>query len=201
MGERTGSARRSSRWRARPRAAASWPGPARRCWPARPAASVARWSSPATPTPTTSAATSTRRAPASTRSACRGSTRDGYPLRPGDGKPVDNLGRLVNDARAAGRRRRPACSATPTGCRCRRPPAPRSASATAQTYGIEAHPQGAWYRCCGGHVRKLWDCCSHTRRADQRRRRAARLLLRGPQGVLRHLLPDEGPVLSEGRAE
>ena len=21
--------------------------------------------------------------------------------------------------------------------------------------------QGAWYRCCGGTVRKLWDCCAH----------------------------------------
>ena len=31
-------------------------------------------------------------------------------------------------------------------------------------YGFEAHPQGAWYRCCGGTVRKLWDCCAHTDR-------------------------------------
>ena len=22
---------------------------------------------------------------------------------------------------------------------------------------------GAWYRCCGGHVRKLVDCCSHNK--------------------------------------
>ena len=23
---------------------------------------------------------------------------------------------------------------------------------------------GSWYRCCGGHVRKLIDCCIHGRR-------------------------------------
>ena len=43
------------------------------------------------------------------------------------------------------------------------PPAPRTkvCDQTAKTYGFEAHLQGAWYRCCGGTVRKLWDCCGH----------------------------------------
>ena len=43
------------------------------------------------------------------------------------------------------------------------PPAPRTkvCDQTAKIHGIEAHLQGAWYRCCGGRVRKLWDCCSH----------------------------------------
>ena len=27
--------------------------------------------------------------------------------------------------------------------------------------GFKAHIDGAWYRCCGGHVRKLVDCCGY----------------------------------------
>ena len=27
-------------------------------------------------------------------------------------------------------------------------------------YGIPTHVDGGWYRCCGGQVRKLVDCCS-----------------------------------------
>ena len=29
---------------------------------------------------------------------------------------------------------------------------------------MTTHVDGAWYRCCGGHVRKLVDCCSRNRR-------------------------------------
>ena len=84
----------------------------------------------------------------------------GRPIRPSDGKPVDNIGRLVNakglPISADGDLKR-----DPDGLPL--PPAPRTpiCKQTAKTYGIEAHPQGAWYRCCDGTVRKLWDCCSH----------------------------------------
>jgi hypothetical protein len=85
---------------------------------------------------------------------------DGYPIRPSDGRPVDNIGRLVND------RGQPvhddgALMRDPDGIPL--PPAPRTkiCQQTAEQYGIDAHLQGAWYRCCGGRVRKLWDCCSH----------------------------------------
>jgi hypothetical protein len=46
------------------------------------------------------------------------------------------------------------------------PPAPRTkvCQQTAKAHGFEAHLQGAWYRCCGGTVRKLWDCCAHHNR-------------------------------------
>jgi hypothetical protein len=83
----------------------------------------------------------------------------GYPIRPSDGKPVDNLGRLVNSKgqpvhEDGGVRRDP--DGLPL------PPAPRTRTCdqTAKDYGFEAHLQGAWYRCCGGSVRKLWDCCA-----------------------------------------
>jgi hypothetical protein len=84
----------------------------------------------------------------------------GFPIRPGDGRPIDNIGRLVNrrgqPIRDDGSLRR-----DPDGLPL--PPAPRTkiCKETARQHNIEAHPQGSWYRCCGGTVRKLWDCCSH----------------------------------------
>ncbi len=84
----------------------------------------------------------------------------GFPIRPSDGRPVDNVGRLVNGRglpiQGDGDLKR-----DPDGLPL--PPAPRTkvCDQTAKTYGFEAHLQGAWYRCCGGTVRKLWDCCSH----------------------------------------
>ena len=84
----------------------------------------------------------------------------GFPVRPSDGRPVDNVGRLVNGRglpiQGDGDLKR-----DPDGLPL--PPAPRTkvCDQTAKTYGFEAHLQGAWYRCCGGTVRKLWDCCGH----------------------------------------
>ena len=31
-------------------------------------------------------------------------------------------------------------------------------------YDFKPHIDGAWYRCCGGQVRKLVDCCSYSRK-------------------------------------
>ena len=64
------------------------------------------------------------------------------------------------------------------------------------SYGFKPHIDGAWYRCCGGHVRKLVDCCGYVHNRDQRRQGADRLLLQRPQGVLRHVLRHEGQVLT-----
>ena len=36
--------------------------------------------------------------------------------------------------------------------------------AVAERYGFATRIDGAWYRCCGGHVRKLVDCCGYTSR-------------------------------------
>ena len=84
----------------------------------------------------------------------------GFPIRPSDGKPVDNIGRLVN-AKGLPIQDDGDLKRDPDGLPL--PPAPRTkvCDQTAKTYGFEAHLQGAWYRCCGGTVRKLWDCCSH----------------------------------------
>ncbi len=84
----------------------------------------------------------------------------GRPLRATDGHRVDDLGRLVDvegepvdedgnaltDAEGVPL---PKASRTPV---CR---------AVAERYGMRTQVDGAWYRCCGGHVRKLVDCCSH----------------------------------------
>jgi hypothetical protein len=84
----------------------------------------------------------------------------GLPLRPDDGRPVDNLGRLVDDAGLpvdeAGRR-----LLGPDGLPL--PRAPRTKLCedwVPELHGVEARTQGTWYRCCHGQLRKLVDCCS-----------------------------------------
>lgn len=88
----------------------------------------------------------------------------GYPLRARDGRPVDNLGRPVD---AAGRPvdERGNVLLDPDGRPL--PPAPRTRICLDQIperFGLRTHVDGAWYRCCGGVVRKLSDCCSTSRR-------------------------------------
>lgn len=91
----------------------------------------------------------------------------GYPLRAHDGHPVDDLGRPVDRAGqpldAHGRRLR-----DPDGDLL--PPAPRSRvclDAVAERYGFKTYLDGTWHRCCGGHVRRLVDCCAfHNRRIN-----------------------------------
>ena len=87
----------------------------------------------------------------------------GFPLKGADGRPVDDLGRYVDTAGdpvgddgrlltdADGR---PLAKATRT----------RVCDVAAHDEGFKAHIDGAWYRCCGGHVRKLVDCCSRNRK-------------------------------------
>ena len=84
----------------------------------------------------------------------------GYPLRDTDGARVDNLGRTVNrDGNPIG----------PDGELLRDPdgrplpPAPRTkvCDETSRIYDFPTSVDGSWYRCCGGHVRKLVDCCAN----------------------------------------
>jgi hypothetical protein len=87
----------------------------------------------------------------------------GYPLRAKDGRRVDDLGRLVNrggdpvdddgepltdpDGRPLPRATRtPVCKVV------------------SKEFGIRTATDGAWYRCCGGKVRKLVDCCAYSSR-------------------------------------
>ena len=85
----------------------------------------------------------------------------GLPLRAADGRPVDDLGRLIDPAGRAvdedgvlmtDADGRPLPVATRT----------RVCTATGRQYRIPVRVDGAWYRCCGGTVRKLVDCCTPT---------------------------------------
>ncbi|MGD9695497.1 MAG: hypothetical protein AB7V42_07555 [Thermoleophilia bacterium] len=88
----------------------------------------------------------------------------GYPVRPGDGRPIDNLGRLVD---ALGR---PIAAdgrllTGPDGAPLPRAPRTRLCEdQVPERFGVDAVTQGAWYRCCNGQIRKLTDCCSTSRR-------------------------------------
>ena len=88
--------------------------------------------------------------------------RRGLPLRARDGRQVDDLGRLIDELG------RPVdedgllltdLEARPL------PSAPRTpvCDLTGARFGIAVRTDGAWYRCCGGRVRKLVDCCSPSR--------------------------------------
>jgi hypothetical protein len=90
--------------------------------------------------------------------------RNGYPLRPKDGRRVDNLGRLIDSEGFAidanGHR-----LLGPTGQPV--PKAPRTRLCQdwiLESYGLHAQFDGGWYRCCGGTIRKLVDCCAYTRK-------------------------------------
>ena len=88
----------------------------------------------------------------------------GLPLRASDGARIDDLGRPVD------REGRPVDGqgrllTDPDGRPL--PPAPRSrvcADGIPREFGHPAQVDGAWYRCCGGQVRKLMDCCTYSSR-------------------------------------
>jgi hypothetical protein len=83
----------------------------------------------------------------------------GYPLRAHDGRPVDDLGRPIN-AVGAPVDELGALLLDPDGGPL--PPATRTriCSAAGRRFGIATRTDGSWFRCCGGHVRKLSDCCT-----------------------------------------
>ena len=87
----------------------------------------------------------------------------GFPLRARDGKPVDDLGRRIDGhgrpVEENGRLMR-----DPDGRALPRAPRTRVCQAAGDRYHVNTQYDGAWYRCCGGHVRKLTDCCAYTRR-------------------------------------
>ncbi len=86
----------------------------------------------------------------------------GYPVRPSDGRPVDNLGRLID---ALGQPVSPAGTPllAPDGTPLPRAPRTRVCEDVVQErFGLDTVVQGAWYRCCGGQIRKLVDCCTTT---------------------------------------
>ena len=83
----------------------------------------------------------------------------GFPLRAKDGHRVDDLGRLVAlDGTPVDEDGEPLVDADGVAL----PPATRTrvCVAAGKTYRQNVRTDGAWYRCCGGHVRKLVDCCT-----------------------------------------
>ena len=87
----------------------------------------------------------------------------GFPLRARDGKPVDDLGRPVDDeGRPLDEHGRLLLDFDGLPL----PPAPRTRvclDGVRERFGFRTYIDGAWYRCCSGHVRKLSDCCSYSR--------------------------------------
>jgi hypothetical protein len=90
----------------------------------------------------------------------------GFPLRARDGHRVDDLGRLVDrEGLPLAEDGRPLTDADgqplPAATRT------RVCQAVAEARGFRTQVDGAWYRCCGGHVRKLVDCCAdHPKRIN-----------------------------------
>ena len=90
----------------------------------------------------------------------------GRPLRAKDGHRVDDLGRLIDlngDPIDEDGQRLTDADGVPLPAASRTP----VCTAVEEQYGFNTKVDGAWYRCCGGHVRKLVDCCSpHPRRIN-----------------------------------
>jgi len=86
----------------------------------------------------------------------------GFPIRAKNARPVDDLGRYI-DAQGFPVDDDGAPLTDADGLRL--PKATRTAlcTATAELYGFKPYVDGAWYRCCGGRVRKLVDCCGSIR--------------------------------------
>jgi len=87
--------------------------------------------------------------------------RNGYPLRASDGVPVDDLGRPVN---AEGRPIDAGGSVLTDADGVPLAPAPRTkvCETAGEDYKVELALDGSWYRCCGGTVRRIRDCCGVT---------------------------------------
>jgi hypothetical protein len=84
----------------------------------------------------------------------------GFPLR-SDGRAIDNLGRLINGSgepiNDGGD-----VKVDPDGRPL--PPAPRTrvCDEVGRKFGFKTWVDGGWFRCCGGEVRKLVDCCAYS---------------------------------------
>ncbi|MGA2757301.1 MAG: hypothetical protein ABSF58_08110 [Solirubrobacteraceae bacterium] len=87
--------------------------------------------------------------------------RNGYPLRASDGVPVDDLGRPVN---AEGQPIDAGGSVLTDADGVPLAPAPRTkvCETAGEDYKVELALDGSWYRCCGGTVRRIRDCCGVT---------------------------------------
>lgn len=87
----------------------------------------------------------------------------GFPVRGHDGKPVDDLGRPISTSGSPVNENgsplldvdsRPMPPATRT----------RICVAAGRRFDISVRTDGSWHRCCDGHVRRLMDCCTTSKR-------------------------------------
>ena len=126
----------------------------------------------------------------------RGSTPTAGPLKAENGKPDRQPRPRDQQEGLAGRRQRQRRCAIPTAARCRRPRT-KVCEETARQYSINAQIDGAWYRCCGGTVRKLVDCCSQSNtriNGDARSRATASRAARSSASCTsRRRSPADGP--------
>jgi hypothetical protein len=86
---------------------------------------------------------------------------NGWPLDAASGKPIDNLGRFINKKGLpvdshGDVQRDPDGRPLPAG------PRSKVCDETMRQYGRRGQIDGGWFRCCGGSVRKLVDCCSQS---------------------------------------
>ena len=87
--------------------------------------------------------------------------RNGYPLRASDGVPVDDLGRPVNSrGQPIGPDHKVLTG--PDGVPLAPAPRTKVCETAGEDYGIKLSLDGSWYRCCGGTVRRIRDCCGVT---------------------------------------
>jgi hypothetical protein len=86
----------------------------------------------------------------------------GFPIRAKNARPVDDLGRYI-DVQGFPVDDDGAPLTDADGARLPRATRTALCTATAEIYGFKPYVDGAWYRCCGGRVRKLVDCCGTMR--------------------------------------
>jgi hypothetical protein len=87
----------------------------------------------------------------------------GFPLKAADGRPVDDLGRYVDQAgNPVDDDGKPLTDAD--GLPLPKATRTKICNVAAHEHGFAPHIDGSWYRCCGGHVRKLVDCCGYVKR-------------------------------------
>jgi hypothetical protein len=84
----------------------------------------------------------------------------GYPLRARDGRPIDDLGRPI-DGRGHPVDERGHALRDPDGHRLPSAPRTKICKRAGRDRHFRTWIDGSWYRCCGGHVRRLMDCCSY----------------------------------------
>ncbi len=84
----------------------------------------------------------------------------GFPLKAADGRPVDDLGRYIDaNGSPVDDQGRPLTDAD--GVALLGASRTRVCDVAAAERGFRAHRDGSWFRCCGGRVRKLVDCCGY----------------------------------------